>query len=128
MITVLIVIVAVIVMVIIGSAMMRKDKGNGKEDDDKIVTSQSLHEQVNRERQREGMNTIEAINTIGGTSTSNLARKDKSWNSVPDFFIKMTKGEDGRPEAEESAEAPAEAEVDAPVEAEVEAPKETPNE
>jgi len=25
-------------------------------------------------------------------STNNLARKDKSWNSVPDFFYKMIKG------------------------------------
>ena len=46
------------------------------------------------ERKRHGKSGIEAINTYGGVSTNNLARKDKSWNSVPDFFIKMKKNKD----------------------------------
>ena len=59
---------------------------------DEIINSTKLHEEVNQELKQKGKSSIEAINTIGGVSTNNLARKDKSWNSVPDFFYKMIKG------------------------------------
>ena len=59
---------------------------------DEIINSTKLHEEVNQELKKQGKSGIEAINTIGGVSTNNLARKDKSWNSVPDFFYKMIKG------------------------------------
>ena len=49
-------------------------------EDDKIDTSKSLTEEMNEERIRQGKD---------GTST--LARKDKSWRSVPDFFAKAFK-------------------------------------
>ena len=57
--------------------------------DDEIINSRKLHEEVNKELKKQGKSGIEAINTIGGVSTNNLARKDKSWSSVPDFFYKM---------------------------------------
>lgn len=60
--------------------------------EDEVIDSRKLHEEMNQERKQEGQNSVQAINTIGGVSTNNLARKDKSWNSVPDFFIKMVKG------------------------------------
>ena len=60
--------------------------------DDEIINSRKLHEEVNQELKKQGKSGIEAINTIGGVSTNNLARKDKSWNSVPDFFYKMIQG------------------------------------
>ena len=66
---------------------MNKDTKN-----DDIITSQSLHDQVNAERKREGKNALPEINAVGGASTGNLARRDKSWNSVPGFFAKMFKG------------------------------------
>ena len=56
-----------------------------------IVSSKVLHSEVNEDLKKEGKPTIEAINTYGGVSTNNLARKDKSWNNVPDFFVKMFK-------------------------------------
>ena len=59
---------------------------------DEIITSQSLHEQVNAERKREGKNSIPAVNSFAGTTSNNLARRDKSWSSVPDFFVKLAKG------------------------------------
>ncbi len=59
---------------------------------DKIITSQTLHEQVNAERKREGKGVLPEINAVGGTSTGELARRDKSWNSVPGFFAKLFKG------------------------------------
>ena len=60
--------------------------------DNEVINSSKLHEEVNQELKQKGKSSIEAINTIGGVSTNNLARKDKSWNSVPDFFYKMIKG------------------------------------
>ncbi|MDO4869653.1 MAG: hypothetical protein Q4A65_05135 [Bacillota bacterium] len=83
-----IVLAVVIIAIIIGAVLKKKDHDKGS---DEIITSQSLHEQVNQERMRDGKESIPAINNIGGTSTNNLARRDKSWNSVPDFFIKMAK-------------------------------------
>jgi len=66
---------------------MNKDLNN-----DDIITSQTLHDQVNAERKREGKNALPEINAVAGASTGNLARRDKSWNSVPGFFAKMFKG------------------------------------
>ena len=54
-------------------------------DQDKIYTSKSLQEEMNAERMLEGKEPLPAINPLrGGTGT--LARKDRSWKSVPDFF------------------------------------------
>ena len=57
--------------------------------DDKVISSKDLHADMNRERAAKGEENIPAINTVQGASTSNLARRDHSWSSVPDFFIKM---------------------------------------
>ena len=70
--------------------------------DNEIITSSSLHKEVNEERKREGKESIPAINNFGGTSTNNLARKDKSWSSVPDFFAKLAKGKGSRQESSEN--------------------------
>ncbi len=59
-------------------------------DQDKIYTSKSLQEEMNAERALEGKEPLPAINPLrGGTGT--LARKDRSWKSVPDFFVKAFK-------------------------------------
>lgn len=59
---------------------------------DKIYTSKSLHEEMNAERRHQGLDEMPAINSMrGGTST--IARKDKSWGSVPGFFVKLFKKE-----------------------------------
>jgi len=59
-------------------------------DKDKIYTSKSLQEEMNAERMLEGKEPLPAINPLrGGTGT--LARKDRSWKSVPDFFLKAFK-------------------------------------
>ena len=59
-------------------------------DQDKIYTSKSLQEEMNAERILEGKEPLPAINPLrGGTGT--LARKDRSWKNVPDFFIKAFK-------------------------------------
>lgn len=73
--------------VCVGAFLQRKEKKT-----DGITTSRNLHEQMNRENEREGKTTIPAINATMGTSSNNLARRDHSWSSVPDFFIKLIKG------------------------------------
>ena len=62
--------------------------------EDAIVDSKTLHKEMNADLKRNGKSGLEAINTVGGVSTNNLARKDKSWSSLPDFFIKMAKNKD----------------------------------
>ena len=59
-------------------------------DQDKIYTSKSLLQEMNEERAWKGESPLPAINPLrGGTST--IARKDKSWKNVPDFFAKLLK-------------------------------------
>ena len=74
-----------------------------KKTDEKIITSNDLLNQVNRERAANGEYKIKAINSVGGTTTNNYAKNDKSWNSVPGFFKKAFKHEDETP-AEEADE------------------------
>ena len=59
---------------------------------DEIITSHSLHDELNDERRREGKSDLPEINACSASS-GNLARKDTSWNSVPGFFAKLVKGE-----------------------------------
>lgn len=78
--------VVILIATIISWAIFGDDK-----DDDKINSSKNLHEEVNRERKAKGEPTVPQINTLGGISTNNIAARDKSWSSVPDFFIKLFK-------------------------------------
>jgi len=77
----------------IGSLTGGKGKRNGESESSdeggKVISSKDLHADMNREREAKGEDNIPAINTVQGASTSNLARRDHSWSSVPDFFIKM---------------------------------------
>lgn len=74
----------------IGSFMGNKGKDSDEAaDEEKAISSKDLHEAMNRERAAKGEDSIPAINNIQGASTSNLARRDHSWSSVPDFFIKL---------------------------------------
>ena len=68
--------------------------------DEKIITSDDLLNQLNRERAASGDYKIKAINSVGGTTTNNYAKNEKSWNSVPGFFKKAFKHEDEKPAAE----------------------------
>jgi len=63
--------------------------GSKSSTSDTVVTSRDLHRSMNREREAKGESSLPSINTVQGASTSNLARRDHSWSSVPDFFIKM---------------------------------------
>lgn len=59
-------------------------------DEEKIITSKSLQEEMNQERIRQGKEEVQAINPRGA-GTSTMARKDKSWKSVPGFFANLLK-------------------------------------
>ena len=60
------------------------------ERDDKIICSADLHRQFNEERKRQGLEEIPSgLTSCSCGSSGNLARKDKSWTSIPDFFKKM---------------------------------------
>ncbi len=61
-----------------------------KTDNDRIYTSKDLHEELNAERKRQGLDEIPAINPRGA-GTSTIARRDKSWSSVPGFFVNLFK-------------------------------------
>jgi hypothetical protein len=58
--------------------------------DDKIINSRTIQNELNEERKRKGLHELPPVNPING-GTSTLARKDKSWSSVPDFFRKLFK-------------------------------------
>ncbi len=57
--------------------------------DDTVISSRDLHASMNREREAKGESSIPSINNVQGASSNSLARRDHSWNSVPDFFIKL---------------------------------------
>ena len=61
-----------------------------KIDNNRIITSKDLHKKLNEERKKKGLNSMPAINPRGG-GTGTIARRDKSWSSVPDFFKKLFK-------------------------------------
>lgn len=63
--------------------------GSGSKDEETVITSSDLHHSMNREREAHGETTLPSINNVQGLSSNNLARRDHSWNSVPDFFIKL---------------------------------------
>lgn len=94
---VLLFIVAAVALVIGISIIVDGNKAavntNSGHPDDEIVDSKTLHEEMNHDLAREGKSSLPAINTYGGVSTNNLARRDKSWSSVPDFFMKLGKKE-----------------------------------
>ena len=78
---------AFLVMACIGGILQSKSGDK----DEQIVTSQSLHEELNEERKQQGRGSLPAINS-GQTSTNTYARMDKSWRSVPDFFLQLIRG------------------------------------
>ena len=63
--------------------------GFNSKDDETVITSKDLHNSMNRERKAKGEAVLPSVNNVQGVSSNNLARRDHSWSSVPDFFIKL---------------------------------------
>lgn len=59
---------------------------------EKILSSNNLHEEWNQERRKKGLKEMPAVNPKGVGSTNTYCRMDKSWKSAPDFFMQMMKG------------------------------------
>ena len=59
--------------------------------DEKILSSQNLHAELNEEREKKGLKEIPAINPKGAGSTNTYCQADKSWKNAPDFFRQMIK-------------------------------------
>ena len=81
-------IIGITLILMIVGAIIGARTGNKN---DKTVTSSTLREELNEERKAQGKSSLPAINS-GSTSTSTYARMDKSWRSVPDFFIQLVRG------------------------------------
>lgn len=75
--------------VAIGIGGLVASKDDGSKDGEAVISSRDLHDSMNRERAAKGESSMPSINTVQGVSSNNLARRDHSWSSVPDFFIKM---------------------------------------
>ena len=56
--------------------------------EEKILTSQTLTEELNEDRRKAGLHELPAVNSMKG-STGAYARKDKSFNSSFDFLRQM---------------------------------------
>lgn len=61
----------------------------GFEESNSVISSKDLHESMNRERTSRGETALPTVNNVQGASTNTLARRDHSWSSVPDFFVKL---------------------------------------
>ena len=75
--------------VAIGIGGLMASKGDDSKDGEAVISSRDLHDSMNRERAAKGESSMPSINTVQGVSSNTLARRDHSWSSLPDFFIKM---------------------------------------
>ncbi|MBQ6899357.1 MAG: hypothetical protein IJN72_00810 [Firmicutes bacterium] len=57
-------------------------------DNEKIITSKTLHAELNEERKKDGLYEIPEVNGVR-SSTGTIAGKDKSFSSSFDFFRQM---------------------------------------
>ena len=63
-----------------------------EDEDEEIITTKDMLKDVNEERRNAGLYEIPEMNTR--VNTGNLARMDKSFKSVPDFFRQLLKKKD----------------------------------
>lgn len=59
--------------------------------DEKIYCSTNLFQEFNEERRRKGLDEMPEINACPCGNNGTIARKDKSWGSVPAYFIQQFK-------------------------------------
>ncbi len=59
--------------------------------DERIISSEALRTELNKERAKEGLYEVPAVNPRNGGNVSTLARKDKSFDNAADFFSKLIK-------------------------------------
>lgn len=71
--------------------MLTKGGKEMADNDDKILSSEALRTELNKERAKEGLYEVPAVNPRNGGNVSTLARKDKSFDNAADFFSKLVK-------------------------------------
>ncbi len=74
--------------------------------DDLYKSSAVLHKELNKERERQGLHKVPAVNPVfsGQMSTGEYARRDKTFSNAFDFFIKLICHEKKKKEKNESGE------------------------
>jgi len=77
-------VIAVIAMIYFFIKRPREDA----EGTEHTVSSKDLLDEINEERKEQGLHEIPAVNSRS-SGTNTYARLDKSFSSVPDFFIKL---------------------------------------
>ena len=63
------------------------------ENKDKILSSENFRKEINEDRKARDEYEMPAVNPGpgGGIGFSTMSRRDKSFNSVGDFFVKLAK-------------------------------------
>ena len=84
-----VVIFAVILIFVMLFFFMNRPK---EDEEEEIITTKDMLKDVNEERRNAGLYEIPEMNTR--VNTGNLARMDKSFKSVPDFFRQLLKKKD----------------------------------
>ena len=83
-----IIIIAVILTLVMIYFMIHPPKEDS-EGVESVSTTKTMLKDVNEEREKQGLHQVPEINSASGANTGAMARKDKSFNSVPDFFVKL---------------------------------------
>ena len=59
--------------------------------DERIISSEALRTELNKERAKEGLYEVPAVNPRSGGNVASISRKDKSFDNAADFFGKLIK-------------------------------------
>lgn len=79
-----VVLLAVILVLVMVYFIINRPK---EDEEEEIITTKDMLKDVNEERRNAGLYEIPEMNTR--VNTGNLARMDKSFKSVPDFFRQL---------------------------------------
>lgn len=84
---------AVLLVLVMLYFIINRPKEDKPDDSGKVaITTRDMLHDVNKERREQGLYEIPELNTAAGANTGNLARRDNSFKSVPDFFRKLIFG------------------------------------
>ena len=86
---------AVLLVLVMLYFIINRSKEDKPDDAEKVaITTRDMLQDINKERREKGLYEIPAHNEAAGANTGKLARMDKSFSSVPDFFRQLIFGRD----------------------------------
>ena len=86
---------AVLLVLVMLYFIINRPKEDKPDDSGKVaITTKDMLRDINKERREQGLYEIPEHNEAAGANTGKLARMDKSFSSVPDFFWKLIFGRD----------------------------------